>query len=858
VKATLTTHDRAGMLFARLLYLTDSETPDVADASGLLLGRLKATSGSHSGGASSSLDLIADQLSGGQPPISILSIVDLAVETFKGNEDKSGIATSLLPNKEQWQEALIPHLQHKRPTPLSISSPLQGLVFALEGSDITLPTNLRYDAEDFSMMFRLTLYAVKLCSTSTILESADSVSVTTLYEFLPLALQLVNEKLTMDSANKLWQTSSSEVADEASDILMDGNTLIQSWLSQPGSDFRTMWMDKALVLNDLKIITYLNASTCSDIITRVAEKDGATSLANHFDAEIKKLRRSGSFAQAACIACGLRDYLCTSNNGRRVINELISVATELKVDQLAIATMNPLVVLNIILNGDSEALEGVQSQRLVFLMQNLVKLLSSATLDMLVESEILKLLAVVLPATQDVYGDHWQGILDTLVSTWTELNDLDTDLSMLYSTLRLYQKLSILAATEDVNEDLQDAWKSSAPQLEQSLLQCLQLFNARTSEINQPKQTCALLLGRLLQNARVKNIEPLFPLLSSPTDAVVQATYQILHRAVPARQEQLSVELVLEKQTVSLPPELLSLLSDGDDSVASWKRCMLGWKLVFDHFENTSYKLAEMYVANIKDAAQLPRLLDFVCDFMRITDSRHVDASKFDFTSFTPGKSESEEREMLWLCVHLYYCALLRLPSLVKAWYLEQKNRIKSPLEAWTQKHITSAIVAAAFDTVTAWAQTQDRDDSPVEIKANARSSELVASMEIDPESPPISISIVLPSAYPLNQPEVISRTRVAVSEKNWQSWLHTIQIIIFTTGSIIEGLVAFHRNVQGALKGQGECAICYSIIGTDMQTPNKKCGTCKNMFHGACLFRWFKSSNSSTCPLCRNSFSYA
>ena len=34
---------------------------------------------------------------------------------------------------------------------------------------------------------------------------------------------------------------------------------------------------------------------------------------------------------------------------------------------------------------------------------------------------------------------------------------------------------------------------------------------------------------------------------------------------------------------------------------------------------------------------------------------------------------------------------------------------------------------------------------------------------------------------------------------------------------------------------------------------PDKRCRTCKHAFHSACLFRWFSSSQQSTCPLCRN-----
>ena len=168
------------------------------------------------------------------------------------------------------------------------------------------------------------------------------------------------------------------------------------------------------------------------------------------------------------------------------------------------------------------------------------------------------------------------------------------------------------------------------------------------------------------------------------------------------------------------------------------------------------------------------------------------------------------------------------------------------------------AKVTGALETVSAWAATQDAVERPVTVKGSPRGSELVASITIDEESPPISLVISLQGAYPLEPATVSSRNRVGVSDKNWQSWIRTFQVIIFTTGSLIEGLVAFRRNVQGALKGQSECAICYSIIGTDMQTPNKKCGTCKNNFHSPCLFRWFKSSNSSSCPLCRNNFNYA
>ena len=499
------------------------------------------------------------------------------------------------------------------------------------------------------------------------------------------------------------------------------------------------------------------------------------------------------------------------------------------------------------------------------LMQNLVRLLAGSGQSEIC-SEVQKLLCAVLPAVQEIYGEHWQTILDEIIKSWEQIENHPTQLPLLHSSLRLYQRMKSLARADDVKEDLVEALADSKFRTNAGLLQCLWSLDQAADGVNQPRQITAELLARSVRNAAIgtEKVPETLTLLSSQDDAVVGAAYGLLHRAIPKRQEDLSMELVLEKQTIHLPQELLSLIAEVPSrsetlgSPPSLKRFLLGWKLVFDHFPSASYKLQEAYTADLKDAGHLPGLLDAVCDLIRITDARPLDVTRVDFEEFELGTDESEEKDLQRLGVHLYYCALLHIPGLVKTWYIEQKNRVRSPLESWTKKYISHSVGTASLDSVAVWAKTQDPDDTPVRVKFNPRISELVASMEIDPESPPIALVVQLPANFPLESPRVTGRTRVGVSEKNWQAWMRTFQIIIFSTGSIIEGLIAFRRNTTLALKGQGECAICYSIIGTDMQTPNKKCGTCKNTFHRACLFRWFSSSNSSTCPLCRNNFSHA
>jgi E3 ubiquitin-protein ligase listerin len=176
-------------------------------------------------------------------------------------------------------------------------------------------------------------------------------------------------------------------------------------------------------------------------------------------------------------------------------------------------------------------------------------------------------------------------------------------------------------------------------------------------------------------------------------------------------------------------------------------------------------------------------------------------------------------------------------------------------------RQISPLVINAELSTVAAWDPNQEDTDKTLEVKVSEKAREVTASYPVDEQT--MAIRIALPPTYPLAPITVTSINRVAVPENKWRLWLVNTQgIINFASssggmGGIIDGLVAWRRNVIGALKGQSECAICYSVVSADRQLPSKKCGTCKNLFHGSCLYRWFKSSGSSSCPLCRNAFNY-
>lgn len=297
-------------------------------------------------------------------------------------------------------------------------------------------------------------------------------------------------------------------------------------------------------------------------------------------------------------------------------------------------------------------------------------------------------------------------------------------------------------------------------------------------------------------------------------------------------------------------------------------RCyLLSWKLVFDAFSTSSFKVRDDFTENLKSEDCLGSLLEFMFEVLGHSAAHPLNLDKEGFTSeqiydfdMKLARAESEERSMQWLLVHLYYLVLKYVPGLFRAWYIDCRSKqTRIAVESWTTKHYSPLIVSDSLDEVQNWADNQEppaMDEQELQIKVSKAAREVVAGYEVDEAQ--ASISIKIPASYPIDNVVVASQHRVAVSEKKWQSWIMTTQgVITFSNGNIIDGLQVFKRNIVGALKGQSECAICYSIISTDKRMPDKRCTTCKNLFHRTCLYKWFQTSNQNTCPLCRNPIDY-
>ncbi|KAL5011162.1 hypothetical protein ScPMuIL_013467 [Solemya velum] len=191
------------------------------------------------------------------------------------------------------------------------------------------------------------------------------------------------------------------------------------------------------------------------------------------------------------------------------------------------------------------------------------------------------------------------------------------------------------------------------------------------------------------------------------------------------------------------------------------------------------------------------------------------------------------------------------MPAMVRQWWKEQDRKTASYVDKFTSKHTSPSLCKAELQTV----PSSDVHLENMTVKARLTTREVIATYSLEEVS--IEIVITMPSNYPLGSISVQSEKRVGVSAGQWDKWLLQLNIFLqHQNGSIMEGLKLWKRNIDKRFEGVDDCMICFSVLhGTNFQLPRLTCRTCKKKFHSACLYKWFSTSNNSTCPMCRNLF---
>ncbi|XP_067118343.1 E3 ubiquitin-protein ligase listerin [Centruroides vittatus] len=377
-------------------------------------------------------------------------------------------------------------------------------------------------------------------------------------------------------------------------------------------------------------------------------------------------------------------------------------------------------------------------------------------------------------------------------------------------------------------------------------------------------------------------LDHLMPLLTSGVRSVQLGTHFLLMKIMPKLASILSTKEKSDEDNRSIPdnfiknlqetgPVVETMLSDfriGDccilepytDAYTYGRAHLLCWIQLLEFFSAASSEDRSKYASYLRDSGLLQTLLNSLFCLMPHNPSLSSNESG---KSKLPNKTMFTEKplmlinasdtslELQHLACYVYSSALQKLPALVRQWWTNQEKRTAEIVNRFTSSFVSSLICAKEIQSV----HENDKKISNMVVKARPTAREVVATYTI--EEVTIELLIQLPPNHPLGPVIVESGRRVGVAQTQWRNWM--LQLTTFLThqnGSILEGLALWKRNVDKRFEGVEECMICFYVVhGSTCQLPRLSCRTCKKKFHSACLYKWFSTSNNSTCPLCRNLF---
>uniref|UniRef100_A0A8C2Z517 E3 ubiquitin-protein ligase listerin n=1 Tax=Cyclopterus lumpus TaxID=8103 RepID=A0A8C2Z517_CYCLU len=280
---------------------------------------------------------------------------------------------------------------------------------------------------------------------------------------------------------------------------------------------------------------------------------------------------------------------------------------------------------------------------------------------------------------------------------------------------------------------------------------------------------------------------------------------------------------------------------------------LLAWKLLLTFFKSSPSHLRAHYAQFLRRSCSLNKLLLHLFKLMPENPiyPGQGPETKETKTFFTESQSLSVEWELPHLACSVYYSTVQDLPAMVRLWWNSQEKRVSAAVEKFTIKYVSPVLSAQEISSV----QSSTQMFESMTVKARSAAREVIATYSVDEIF--IELVIQLPQNCPLGSISVESGRRVGVAVQQWRNWM--LQLSTYLThqnGSIMEGLALWKNNVDKRFEGIEDCMICFSVIhGSNYSLPKKGCRTCKKKFHSACLYKWFTSSNKSTCPLCRETF---
>lgn len=411
----------------------------------------------------------------------------------------------------------------------------------------------------------MAMYTARLVGTSELLSGEQQVEI--LY-LLGIIVQLVQDQIDLQEDGGLFASfADPDALTELQDFVSICNfgfshtfSKAKNWLDESNEDQEPSRPTQVLIsklLNDASTNTpgaFHASRYLSSLLQRLVNEHGWYNARG--EAWLQKLDlikpSTTNVLGATAVLVGLQDSLVTSKIANNMCNRLISdVASSSSESEKTLAL---LVLLNATLSIYDAGDLPVAGNRLVFAVKQILSWTPTLpTTNHRLSSEACHALHKLLPAIKDVYGSYWETALTFCIAIWeSNAGDLSNErIPMNGMSLKLF---SILRNLEDANDDLVDSLSQLSEKITHGMVTLLEVprFNRRRRIESLPLSFVDDQLSRELAKAplsRIKDdLSEFYSLLASDSRTVQSAAYDILHRALPDSQQQISVDVLLEKR----------------------------------------------------------------------------------------------------------------------------------------------------------------------------------------------------------------------------------------------------------------------------------------------------------------------
>lgn len=480
--------------------------------------------------------------------------------------------SSVLPDATSWKDCLDTFLAPAPSPALGAMRPFAGAVFLVRSVPTERAPRPQRDLNGTSIPLRMAMYTAKLAENHPALLNG-STRVDVLY-LLGITAQLVQDQIDLQEEGHLQGSlSDPDVMIDLQEFLEICNTGLsqifepaKDWLGEvrSGQQQQTSPLIKPLVsklLQDASTstpIAYHASRYLSSLLQRLINEHGWNNKLGEDWLQSLDIIKSNTtnVLGATSVLLGLDDSLGTSKLANTLCNRLVSDVAGAHVQSEK--TLALLVLLNATLSIYDDGDLPVPQNRLVFAVKQILSWTETLESDdHRLAAEVCHTLQRLLPSIKDVYGSYWENALKFCVSIWQSNNthnsgELSNErIPMIAMSLKLY---TILRNMKDANDDLEEALKDLSGDISSGMVKVLKLprFNRRRLKENLPLAFIDDQLSREISKTPLSQIKDdlseFYALVASDAPKVQSAAFDVLHRALPEAQQQISVDVLLENK----------------------------------------------------------------------------------------------------------------------------------------------------------------------------------------------------------------------------------------------------------------------------------------------------------------------